>query len=74
MKFPEEIFGQLWEMGLVNAHIPEAYGGIGLHTLEMTGQNIRIASRTALLAPVGIPKNLAAPSSSSACRPARCTG
>ena len=34
MKFPEEIFGQLWEMGLVNAHIPEAYGGIGLHTLD----------------------------------------
>ena len=26
MEFPEDIFTQLWEMGLVNAHIPEAYG------------------------------------------------
>ena len=34
MAFPDEIFNELWEMGLVNAHIPEAYGGIGLHTLD----------------------------------------
>ena len=29
MKFPHEIFDQAWELGLVNAHIPEAYGGLG---------------------------------------------
>mmetsp|Transcript_15149 Transcript_15149/g.45354 ORF Transcript_15149/g.45354 Transcript_15149/m.45354 type:complete len:430 (-) Transcript_15149:46-1335(-) len=34
MAFPEEIFAEMWEMGLVNAHIPEAYGGPGLHAVD----------------------------------------
>ena len=32
--FPEDIFRQAWELGLVNAHVPEAFGGLGLHTVE----------------------------------------
>lgn len=34
MEFPREIFKQAWELGLVNGHIPEEYGGLGLHTME----------------------------------------
>ena len=34
MKFPERVFEQAWELGLVNAHIPAEYGGMGLHTLD----------------------------------------
>jgi acyl-CoA dehydrogenase len=34
MEFPREIFNQAWELGLVNGHIPEEYGGLGLHTME----------------------------------------
>ena len=34
MEFPREVFNQAWELGLVNTHIPEAYGGLGLGCLE----------------------------------------
>ena len=34
MAFPHDIFQEAWELGLVNAHIPEAYGGPGMHTLD----------------------------------------
>merc|ERR1719174_2829191 len=34
MEFPREVFDQAWELGLVNGHIPEEYGGLGLHTME----------------------------------------
>jgi acyl-CoA dehydrogenase len=34
MKFPHEIFNKAWEQGFVNAHIPEEYGGLGLHSIE----------------------------------------
>jgi acyl-CoA dehydrogenase len=34
MKYPKEIFDQAWELGLVNGHIPEEYGGLGLHCLD----------------------------------------
>uniref|UniRef100_A0A7S2SHD4 Medium-chain specific acyl-CoA dehydrogenase, mitochondrial n=1 Tax=Rhizochromulina marina TaxID=1034831 RepID=A0A7S2SHD4_9STRA len=43
MKFPEEIFQQAWELGLVNAHIPEEYGGLGLHTIEACVINEELA-------------------------------
>eukprot|EP00614_Pseudopedinella_elastica_P017459 CAMPEP_0172644520 /NCGR_PEP_ID=MMETSP1068-20121228/239249_1 /TAXON_ID=35684 /ORGANISM="Pseudopedinella elastica, Strain CCMP716" /LENGTH=483 /DNA_ID=CAMNT_0013458719 /DNA_START=19 /DNA_END=1468 /DNA_ORIENTATION=+ len=43
MKFPHEIFNQAWELGLVNAHIPEAYGGLGLHTIEACVINEELA-------------------------------
>ncbi len=43
MKFPHEIFDQAWELGLVNAHIPEAYGGLGLHTIEACVINEELA-------------------------------
>ena len=33
-KFPHEIFDQAHGLGLVNCHIPEKYGGLGLHTME----------------------------------------
>jgi len=43
MRFPEEIFQQAWELGLVNAHIPEEYGGMGLHTVEACVINEELA-------------------------------
>ena len=33
-KFPTEIFEQAWELGLMNCEIPEAYGGLGLGTVD----------------------------------------
>lgn len=33
MKFPHDVFKKAWELGLVNAHIPTQYGGLGLHTV-----------------------------------------
>lgn len=34
MAYPKEIFDKAWELGLVNTHIGEAYGGLGLGCLE----------------------------------------
>lgn len=34
MAFPHDVFKKAWELGLVNAHIPSEYGGLGLHTLD----------------------------------------
>ena len=34
MKYPEPIFNKAWELGLVNTHIPQEYGGLGLHCLD----------------------------------------
>lgn len=34
MEYPQEIFKKAWELGLVNSHVPEAYGGLGLHCLD----------------------------------------
>ena len=34
MEFPRPVFEKAWELGLVNTHIPEAYGGMGLGCLE----------------------------------------
>lgn len=34
MKYPIEVFTKAWELGLVNTHIPEAYGGLGLGCIE----------------------------------------
>jgi len=34
MKFPEDIFKQAHDLGLVNMHVGEKYGGLGLHTME----------------------------------------
>mmetsp|Transcript_1784 Transcript_1784/g.2679 ORF Transcript_1784/g.2679 Transcript_1784/m.2679 type:complete len:416 (-) Transcript_1784:736-1983(-) len=34
MQYPEEIFDKAWELGLVNTHIGEKYGGMGLGCLE----------------------------------------
>jgi acyl-CoA dehydrogenase len=33
-RFPTEVFEAAWELGLMNVEIPEAYGGLGLHTLD----------------------------------------
>ena len=33
MEYPQEIFKQAWELGLVNSHVPESCGGLGLHTM-----------------------------------------
>lgn len=32
--YPHEIFKKAWELGLLNTHIPEAYGGMGLGVLD----------------------------------------
>jgi acyl-CoA dehydrogenase len=34
MKYPTEVFNAAWELGLVNSHIPEAYGGPGLGSVD----------------------------------------
>jgi acyl-CoA dehydrogenase len=34
MEYPQDIFKQAWELGLANIHIGEAYGGLGLNTLD----------------------------------------
>lgn len=33
-EYPTKIFAQLHELGLVNCHVPEAYGGPGLNSLQ----------------------------------------
>nr|CCA27878.1 mediumchain specific acylCoA dehydrogenase putative [Albugo laibachii Nc14] len=34
MEYPHEIFAKVWELGLLNTHIPERFGGIGLGALD----------------------------------------
>ncbi|CAE7938034.1 ACADM, partial [Symbiodinium sp. KB8] len=34
LRYPTEIFNKAWELGLVNTHIPEKFGGLGLGCLE----------------------------------------
>jgi acyl-CoA dehydrogenase len=34
MAFPHDVFEKAWKIGLVNAHIPQEYGGLGLHTVR----------------------------------------
>ncbi|RXG59189.1 Medium-chain specific acyl-CoA dehydrogenase, mitochondrial [Armadillidium vulgare] len=34
MEFPWDIFRKTWETGLVNKHIPQKYGGLGMNNLE----------------------------------------
>jgi acyl-CoA dehydrogenase len=33
-EFPHDIFAKAWELGLVNTHIPEAYGGMDMHCFD----------------------------------------
>src|SRR5262245_30105186 len=33
-EFPVDIYRQAWELGLMNVHIPEAYGGFGLNLFD----------------------------------------
>ena len=33
-EFPMEVLQEAWELGLINTHIPEAYGGLGLGVLD----------------------------------------
>src|SRR3989442_12484321 len=33
-EFPREICRKAWELGLMNTHVPEAYGGPGLGVLD----------------------------------------
>ena len=42
-QFPHDVFDKAWEMGLANCHIPEAYGGLGLHTIEACVINEELA-------------------------------
>lgn len=44
-EFPWEILRKGWEVGLMNTHVPEAYGGLGLGVLEgcLIGEEIAAA-------------------------------
>jgi len=33
-RFPDEVFKQAWELGLVNCDIPQEYGGLGLSSVD----------------------------------------
>lgn len=33
-EYPHDIFKKAWELGLINTHVPEAYGGLGLGVFE----------------------------------------
>ena len=33
-EFPTAVFKEAWELGLMNVELPEAYGGVGLHTFD----------------------------------------
>ncbi len=33
-EFPTRVFEEAWQLGLMNVELPEAYGGVGLHTVE----------------------------------------
>jgi acyl-CoA dehydrogenase len=33
-EFPEAVLRKAWELGLINTHIPEAYGGLGLGVVD----------------------------------------
>lgn len=33
MEYPTDIFNKAWELGLVNTHVPESCGGMGLHCM-----------------------------------------
>lgn len=33
-KYPMEVIKKAWEVGLMNTHIPEEYGGLGLHCMD----------------------------------------
>ena len=32
--FPTDVFREAWQLGLMNVELPEAYGGVGLHTVD----------------------------------------
>ncbi len=32
--FPSDVFEEAWKLGLMNVELPEAFGGVGLHTFE----------------------------------------
>jgi acyl-CoA dehydrogenase len=34
MEYPRDVFDKAWELGLVNTHVPESVGGLGLGCLE----------------------------------------
>jgi len=33
-EFPTAVFEEAWKLGLMNVELPEAYGGVGLHTFD----------------------------------------
>ncbi|EQC33082.1 acyl-CoA dehydrogenase [Saprolegnia diclina VS20] len=68
MEYPKEIFDKAWELGLVNGHIPEKYGGMGLGSLDgciigeelaygCTGMMTAIEANHLALAPVLVAGN-----------------
>lgn len=34
MEYPQDVFAKAWELGLVNTHVPEKFGGLGLGSLD----------------------------------------
>ncbi len=67
-KFPEDICRKGWELGLMNVHVPKAYGGLGLGVLEecliaeeigsgCTGVGSTMTCNTLAIAPVLVAGN-----------------
>ncbi|ETW02251.1 hypothetical protein H310_05803 [Aphanomyces invadans] len=68
MEYPKPIFDKAWELGLVNGHIPEKFGGLGLGSLDgciigeelaygCTGMMTAIEANHLALAPVLVAGN-----------------
>src|SRR5690242_1122450 len=62
-EYPTEIIKKAWEIGLVNCHVPQEYGGLGLPVVEealineelgwgCTGMSTAITANTLAQAPV----------------------
>ena len=57
MEFPRPVFDKAWELGLVNTHIPEEYGGLGLGCLEGCLIGEELAYGCTVTAPVSRPRS-----------------
>ena len=67
MEFPRPIFDKAWELGLVNTHIPEEFGGLGLGCLEGCLIGEELAYGCTVTAPVSRPRSTLLLSAASQC-------
>ena len=57
MEFPRPVFDKAWELGLVNTHVPEEYGGLGLGCLEGCLIGEELAYGCTVTAPISRPRS-----------------